>query len=822
MSDTGSVGTTYTDIEPRLSDDFEKKLVAKLTPVMDKISAKMGALGKSMTTKVTLPLVGIATVSVIQAQKVASGLREVNSLFGLTGAEGEKSFNMLKTGVAGLSKELGVAQDVLIGGLYQAISKGVPKENVFDFMRVATKAGVAGVTDTETAVNGLTSTINAFGLKATDAQRVADSMFTTVTQGGTTFEELSSSLFNIAPAAAAAHVSFTEVNAAMATMTKSGVPTSVATTQLRAALVGLQRPSEDLDKIFGKLGYKNAQAAIEAKGMGYALGVVRDAAGGSNGKLQTLLGSVEAVSAANIIGGTGAEDFANQMKKQGEAAGATDKAFAELDKSRAMQRLKTNLQNLAIQVGDVLIPVITKMIDKITPWIEKFSNLSDHTKNVIITIGALVAALGPVLLVTSKIIKAVEGLINVGTKLWKAFSFISGKAQMLYVKLQVLGRAALNTAKDFVKAAARMVWSAAQAVAKTVASIATMVARWVFLGVQSLLSAAKVAAAWILSLGPIAWVIAAVVAAVAIIIKNWDTIKNAILTAVHFVLDWLKNNWPMILAILTGPIGLAVLAIVRNWDTIKDAMSAVKQWIIDRWNDVVAFLTGIPGAIWGALQTAWNAVQTAAGAVKQWIMDKWNELMSFLGGIPGRVGSALAGVWNGITNGITAAKQWVVDRLNDLVNAVRGIGSGIASAATGMWDGIKNAFRATINWILKGWNALEFKMPEVDTHIPGVGKVGGFTVGVPDIPLLAKGGIGRGVVLTSELGPELLDLGSVGTRVTSHDDLMSALGESPTGGGDVNYNLALAGKFGPADSLIAQFDRMRRLSLMTRGLPQNA
>jgi TP901 family phage tail tape measure protein len=226
------------------------------------ISDSMKSLGDGMvnaggklTTHLTLPILGVGAVAIKMASDVDNALREVNTLLGETGAVGEANFKQLQSGVADLSTEVGIAQLALTEGLYQAISAGVPKENAFTFMEVAAKASIAGVTDVNTAVDGLTTVINAFGMDTSDAQVVADSMFAAVKGGKTTFDELSESLFQIAPAAAAANVGMDEVNAGIATLTSAGVPTSVAATQMRAALVGLQRPSEDMTKIFNNLGY---------------------------------------------------------------------------------------------------------------------------------------------------------------------------------------------------------------------------------------------------------------------------------------------------------------------------------------------------------------------------------------------------------------------------------------------------------------------------------------------------------------------------------------------------------------------------------------
>lgn len=298
-----------------------------------------------------------------QANELSGALREVVSLTGETGSTADATFGEFQEGVRDVSRELGLAQDVLTGGLYSALSAGVPRENAFSFLEAAGRAAIAGVTDTETAVDGLTTVINAFQLDASQVGEVSDSLFAAVQGGKTTFEELSASLFNIGPAAAAAGVSFQEVNAGIATLTAGGTPTSVATTQMRAALTGLQKPSKELDAIFQALGFQNAQLAIESEGLGFALSAVTDAAGGNNGELQKLLGSSEAVAAANVLAGTGAEKFAQEMARQNDALGATQKAFDEIDKSRATERLGNTFSLLQERVGAALLPSINTAAD---------------------------------------------------------------------------------------------------------------------------------------------------------------------------------------------------------------------------------------------------------------------------------------------------------------------------------------------------------------------------------------------------------------------------------------------------------------------------
>lgn len=187
--------------------------------------------------------------------------------------------------------------------------------------------------------------------------------------------------------------------------------------------------------------------------------------------------------------------------------------------------------------------------------------------------------------------------------------------------------------------------------------------------IQKLVAIAQGALNAVMSANPIALLVLAIVALIAIFVLAWqhsetfrDIVRgamDAVKNAVQAVFNWFKDNWPLLLAILTGPIGLAVLAIVKNWDTIKAAALALKDFVVDKFNAVVDFFTGMPEKI--------------------------------------------------------------------------------SKAASGMWDGIKNAFKSVINWIIRAWNGLEFGIPGFDPPGPGP-TFPGFTLGVPNIPLLAQGG----------------------------------------------------------------------------------
>ena len=194
-------------------------------------------------------------------------------------------------------------------------------------------------------------------------------------------------------------------------------------------------------------------------------------------------------------------------------------------------------------------------------------------------------------------------------------------------------------------------------------------------------------------LGVFLTVVGLVIAAVAILYAKSETFRNlvdgigtAIKNAFSGVIYFLKNNWPLILAILTGPIGLAVLAIVKNFD------------------EIVAFVKGLGSKLAEAGKAIWDWIV-------DFFKDRYNTLkgnieafITFITGLPGKVKTAAAGIFNWLVDFFKDRYETLKGNIGLMVDFVKSLPGKIANAAKGMWDGLKGGLQDVINFIIKGLN----------------------------------------------------------------------------------------------------------------------
>jgi TP901 family phage tail tape measure protein len=340
-----------------IGDDSQLKKTLKQT------SKRLEGFGKSVAkvgATAGLAFAGTATAVAGAGLKAfmgfETGMREVLTL--LPGA-GKEVFDELGDQVKNLSKEFGVLPDKVIPALYQSISAGIPKENVGEFLRVAAMAAKGGVTDLETAVDGITSVVNAYGSDVMAATEASDLLFTAVRLGKTDFGQLSKEVYKVAPLAAAVGIEFGEVTAALANLTAQGTPTAVAATQLKAAFAELAKEGTKADTAFRDLSGEGLAGFLAQGGsLEEALLLLKDGADASGQSVIDLFGSIEAGAGVLALTADGGAALSATMAEMDASAGATTTAFETMDQGLAvtLDKIKANIAVMAIEVGSKLAP----------------------------------------------------------------------------------------------------------------------------------------------------------------------------------------------------------------------------------------------------------------------------------------------------------------------------------------------------------------------------------------------------------------------------------------------------------------------------------
>lgn len=261
--------------------------------------------------------------------------------------------------VIDVTREVPVLANNAAKALYQIVSAGHDGADGMKILEAAAKAAIGGVTETAISADAITTILNAYKMDASKAQEVSDQLFTTVRLGKTDFGQLGTSIAQAAPIAASFGIDIREILAAVASITKQGVPTAEAMTKIRAAILGTANQLGD--------------AAFKGRTFQEALQLIYDKAGGSTMKMKELLGTDEALQAALMVTGQNAQSAAKDLEEVGNSAGAAEAAFQEMASSaqNQLQLLQNNITAFLRPMGETILKEISEIASSFN---EAFNN----------------------------------------------------------------------------------------------------------------------------------------------------------------------------------------------------------------------------------------------------------------------------------------------------------------------------------------------------------------------------------------------------------------------------------------------------------------
>ena len=649
---------------------------------LQKISAtgeKLQTVGSNIESagKKLLPVTGAVTALGTAAVKTAAdfdtAMSQVAAVSGATGSDldalREKAREMG-------SKTKFSASEAAEAMNYMAMA-GWKTGDMLDGIEGIMNLAAASGEDLATTSDIVTDALTALGLSATDSGHFADILAAASSNANTNVSMMGETFKYCAPVAGALGFSAEDTAEAIGLMANAGIKSSQAGTAMRTMLTNLTGEVTFAGESFGELTIQTTNADGSMRSLGDILADCRVA-------FSQMSESEKAANAEALVGKNAMSGFLAVMnaapgdiEKLNSAInncdGTAEKMATTMQDNRAGQLtiLKSQLEELAISFGELLMPAIRTIVGWIQKFVDWLNGMDEGTKKVIMTVALLAAALGPVLIVIGKVISAVGTIMTIVPKIAGVINVVKGAF------------AALN---------ATML---ANPIFLIIAAIAALVAAFIYLwnnceGFRQF---------WIDLWENIKAVAVAVWTAISeFFTAAWEAIKLAAETVWNGIRDFFSGLWEGIQLIFTTVVTAISTFLSLAWTAIQTTVTAVftaiSTFFSTIWNGILTIVTTIVTAISTFLATAWNTIKTTITtvltAIQTVFTTVWNAIKTVIITIVNGIKNTISTVWNSIKSTVSS-----------VVNAIKNTVSNVFNS---MWNGIKSTISGIYNTIVSGFN----------------------------------------------------------------------------------------------------------------------
>lgn len=631
---------------------------------------------------VTAGVTALGTAAVKTAADFDSAMSKVAAVSGATGED----FDKLKAKAREMgSKTKFSASEAAEAMNYMAMA-GWKTEDMLSGIEGVMNLAAASGEDLATTSDIVTDALTAFGLSAQDSGHFADILAAASSNANTNVSMMGETFKYCAPIAGALGFSAEDTAEAIGLMANSGIKGSQAGTALRTIMNNLSGDVKICGSSIGEVTVATTNADGSMRDLSDILADCRTAFSG-------LSESEKAAAAESLVGKNAMSGFLALMNagkadinKLSSAIDNCDGCAADMAATMndnlegQLTILKSQLQELAISFGEMLMPAIRTIVGWIQKLVDWLNSMDEGTRKVIITVALVAAALGPVLIVVGKVISAIGTIMTIVPKL----------------------AGVINAAKG-VFAAFNAV-CAANPYVLIIAAIVALVAAFIYLWNNC----EEFRQFWIDLWEGIKEIAIAVWEALkAFFQAAWEAIKSTAETIWNGIKNFFQGLWDGIKAIFQTVVDAIKLIITTYFNIYKTiittVLNAIKTVFTTIWNAIKTVVTTVVTAISTFLTTAWNAIQTTATTI-------WNAISSFF-----------TNIWNGIKNVITTAvnaiKNVVTTAWNNIKNTVTSVGNAIKTAVTNLWNNVTSAVKNAMSNV---FNAVKSGFANVKDHITGL------------------------------------------------------------------------------------------------------
>lgn len=644
------------------ADSATKNIATKIGSNLQSVGKSITSAGKTLTTHVTVPIVGLGTAAVKTTSDFESAMSKVSAISGATGSDldalNQKAQEMgAKTKFSATESAEAFTYMAMAGWKTEDMLQGID-----GIMALAAADGL----DLATTSDIVTDALTAFGLSADDSGHFADVLAAAASNANTNVSLLGESFKYAAPVAGALGYSAEDTAIALGLMANAGIKGSQGGTALRSSLSRLIKPTDNAAALMEQYGLSMTNADGSMKSLGEVMEMLRTKMGGLSEAEQaqaaaTLFGQ-EAMSGMLAIINASDSDYEKLTSAIYGADGAAQQmADTMLDNlSGQLTLLKSALEGLAIQFGEILMPYIKQFVQWLQNLVQKLQEMTPEQKEQIVKWAAFAAAIGPVLLAVGKLVTGIGNVISVFGKLKTAIPAVKGA--LVAVKGAIAGISA--------------------PVVAVVAVIGTLVAAFATLWKTNEGFRNKITAIWNQIKGTFDKLCQGIVDRLnklgfdfenigEVLKAIWKGFCDFLAPIFEGVFQNIANTFDTIVNVILGILDFFIAIFTGDWEGAWDAIKGIFESI---WNGIVAWfqnigntLLGILDAICGWFGTTWD---NTWNSIKQFFVDIWNSIVSFF------------------TNIIDTIKTSVSNFVTTIINFFAQLPTNIANFITNAWNSV--------------------------------------------------------------------------------------------------------------------------------------